>query len=200
MTGQHAMGLDGLDLRFRLERRLGIKIAYTEALAAFQTVRTLHRYLVAKVHGELREIPNIEALFQEVSGAVNRITGWWRLTSSLDLNRRFAPAARAAHWHALEEALGVPLPDLEQRRDEEFPSIPVQCDNIVSLARWIAQNHPERAERLPVSCERTGKMATHQWTDDEVWEILYQSLSDVLGIKPDEITPDARLVEDLGMS
>jgi hypothetical protein len=36
-------------------------------------------------------------------------------------------------------------------------------------------------------------------TDEEVWGIVCQSLSDVLGIEPDEVTPDARLVEDLGM-
>jgi len=195
------MGIDALDLTFRLEKRLGIKISWAEGIAVlFDTAGTIHRYLVSKLRGGYRQVPRIEPLFKEVADAVNRITGWWRLTSSLDLNRRFPPATRAANWQALEGALGISLPQLEQPADDEFPKIPRQCDSVISLTYWIVEHHPERVEWFPVSCERTGKMATHQFREDEVWAILCECICDALGVKPEEITPESRMIEDLGMN
>jgi acyl carrier protein len=195
------MGIDALDLTFRLEKRLGIKISQAEAVAGvFNTAGTLHRYLVAKVQGEYRKVPRIEPLFWEVSKAVNRITGRWRFTSSLDLNRRFPPATRAANWQALEAALGMSLPPLEQPSDDEFPKIPRKCDSVISLTYWIVEHHPERVEWSPVICERTGKMAGYQFSDDEVWAILCECICDALGVKPEEVTTDSRMIEDLGMN
>ena len=134
------MGIDALDLAFRLEKRFDINIRREEALAVlFDTAGTIHRYLVAKLQGEYQQAPRIEPLFTEVSGAVNRITGRWRLTSSLDLNRRFSSATRAASWQALEKALGISLPQLEHLADEEFPKIPRQCDSVISLTYWIVE-------------------------------------------------------------
>ncbi len=195
------MGIDALDLAFRLEKRFDINIRREEALAVlFDTAGTIHRYLVAKLQGEYQQAPRIEPLFTEVSGAVNRITGRWRLTSSLDLNRRFSSATRAASWQALEKALGISLPQLEHLADEEFPKIPRQCDSVISLTYWIVEHHPERVEWFPISCEQTGKMATHQWSEDEIWAILCDCICCALGVKPEEVTCDARMVEDLGMN
>jgi hypothetical protein len=42
-------------------------------------------------------------------------------------------------------------------------------------------------------------MADRKWSEDEVWEILRECIVDALGVKPEQVTPDARLVEDLGM-
>jgi len=195
------MGMDALDLTFRLEKQLGIKISQAEGIAVlFDTAGTIHRYLISKLQGEYQQVPRIEPLFKEVADAVNRITGWWRLTSSLDLNRRFSPATRAANWQALEDALGMSLPQLQQPADGEFPKTPRKCDSVISLTYWIVEHHPERVEWFPVSCERTGKMSTHQFSEDEVWAILCECICDALGVKPEEITPDSRMVEDLGMN
>jgi hypothetical protein len=116
------------------------------------------------------------------------------------LNRRFSPATRAANWQALEGALGLSLPELEQPADEEFPKIPRKCDSVISLTYWIVEHHPERVEWFPVSCERKGKMATHQFSEDEVWAILCECICGALGVKPEEVTPDSRMIEDLGMN
>jgi acyl carrier protein len=195
------MGIDALDLTFRLEKQLDIKISQAEGFAVlFDTAGTIHRYLVSKLRGEYRQVPRIEPVFKEVADAVNRITGRWRLTSSLDLNRRFPPATRAENWQALEGALGFPLPQLEQPADDKVPKIPRQCDSVISLTYWIVEHHPERVEWFPVSSERTGKTATHQFSEDEVWAILCECIGDALGVKPEEITPDSRMVEDLGMN
>jgi acyl carrier protein len=195
------MGIDALDLVFRLEKRLGITISRHEAIATlFDTVGTIQHFLVAKLNGECRSVPSTESLFKEVVKAVNQITGRWRLTSSLDLNTRFPPATRAANWQALEEALGITLPKLENSADGVAPTIPQRYSSIIALTYWIAEQYPERVEQIPVNCERTGKMACRTWTDEEVWDILRECICDALGVKPEEVTPDARLVEDLGMN
>lgn len=195
------MGMDALDLTFRLEKQLGIKISRAEGIAVlFDTAGTLHRYLVAKVQDEYQQVPRIEPVFKEVADTVNRITGRWRLTSSLDLNRRFSPATRAKNWQALEGALGLSLPELEQPAGDGFPKIPRQCDSVISLTYWIVEHYSERVEWFPVSCERTGKTATHQFSEHEVWAILCECICRVLGAKPEEVTSDSRMVEDLGMN
>ncbi len=195
------MGIDALDLVFRLEKRLGITISRHEAAATlFDTVGTIHRFLVAKLNGECRSVPKMESLFTEVVKAVNQITGRWRLTSSLDLNRRFPPATRAANWRALEEALEITLPKLEDSADGAAPRISERYSSVIALTYWIAEQYPERVEQIPVSCERTGKIASRTWTDEEVWDISRECICDALGVKPEEVTPDARLVEDLGMN
>jgi hypothetical protein len=65
---------------------------------------------------------------------------------------------------------------------------------------WIAEHYPERAEWIPVSCERTGKMASRTWTEQEVWDVLRECICDALGVKPEQVTKDARMIEDLGMN
>ena len=194
------MGLDALDLVFRLEKRFGIKIDRNEAFAVvFDTAGTIHRYLVAKLQGEYQKAPRMEPLFQEVVKAVNQITGRWKLTSSFNLNKRFSPPNRKANWESLEKALGISLPKLEQPANEEFPRISRQYESLVSLTYWIIENYPNRAEWFPVSCERTGKMAARQWNEDEIWSILCECIRDALGVKIDEVTRESRMIEDLGM-
>ena len=194
------MGIDALDLAFRLEKRFGVVITRDEAYAAlFHTVGHLQRNLVAKLNGKCRDVPRIEPLVMEIAEAVNRIAGRWKLTFSLDLNKRFPPATRAAKWEALETALRVSLPKLEESSDGEPARIPPQCDSLIALTYWIAEHHPERVEWVAVSGERKGKMAAYTWTEQEVWDILRECICDALGVKPEEVTPDARMVEDLGM-
>ena len=136
----------------------------------------------------------------EVAKAVNRIAGRWRLTSSLDLNRRFPAATRAARWQIMQEALGIPLPQLERSdRRVSLSKSHGNATSIRSMTYWIARRHPERLEWIPVNCEPRGKMATHQWSDEEVWAVLRECICAALGVKPEDVTYDARTVEDLGM-
>jgi hypothetical protein len=195
------MGLDALDLVFRLEKRLGVKISQAEGMAVlFNTAGTIHRYLVAKVQSEYRQAPHVEPLLTEVSGAVGRIIGRWKPRFSPNLNRCFPPATRAASWQALQKELGISLPELEQPPDQGFPEVPRHCESLISLTYWIAEHHPERTEWSSVDCGQTGKMAARQWTEDEVWVILCECICGALGIRPEEVTYDARMVEDLGIN
>ena len=195
------MGIDALDLAFRLEKRFGITISRAECFAVlFDTPGTIHRYLVRKLAGEYRQTPNVESLFKEVADAVNHIAGRWKPTSYLDLNKRFSPACRTESWRALEQALGISLPSLERSADGQPPKVPRQCESLIALTYWMAEHHPERVEWVPVSCERKGKMASHTWSEQEVWSILSECPCEALGVNPEEVTHDARMVEDLGMN
>jgi len=67
------MGLEGLDLCFRLEKQFGIEITPAEGAAVlYDTPGAIHRYLMAKLHGEYRATPAVEPLWVEVGKAVNR--------------------------------------------------------------------------------------------------------------------------------
>lgn len=195
------MGIDALDLVFRLEKRFGFTIGRDEAQAScFNTVRDIHRYLIAKLRNEARTVPNLFGLITDVSLAVSNVTGRWRrLIPSTNLNTKFPPATRAAQWQALEAALQVALPQLEHPPDQAFPRVPRLVETDLALAYWIAEHYPERVEQLPIDCRRTGEMANHAWTDEEIWDVLRECICDTLGVKPAEVTPDARLVDDLGM-
>lgn len=189
------MGLDAIELIFRLEKELGVKIPKDEVAGAFFTAGTVHRYLVAKLHGKHQEVPDIMPLYQEVDVAVNRITGRWKLTRTLNLNKRFPPEVRAEKWNAMERALGISLPELEHSS-----RIPRECDSTVALTFWLVEHFPERVQWFPVGCERIGTMANRQWSEDEVWTVLCDGICDTLGVSPKDVTYDARMVEDLGMN
>ncbi|MBN2579096.1 MAG: hypothetical protein JXB10_08905 [Pirellulales bacterium] len=195
------MGLDAIDLCMCLEERLGIKISKEEGFAVlFNTPADIHRYLIAKLKGEYREAPLLEPLYREVAKAVKRIQGRWKFTSSIDLNKRFSPANRAANWLMLGESLGIALPKLEQPQEEAFPRIPRKCDSMLSLTYWIAEHYPERVQWSPVGCERSAETAQRLWTEEEVWAVLRESIVEALGVKPEAVTPNVRMVEDLGMN
>ena len=162
------MGLDSLDLMFRLEKRLGITIGRDEGyVVLFGTVGALHRYLVTKLRREHQEIPRIEPMCQRLVVEVRRLAGRWRVNCSSDvrkrysLNTRFSPESRLKNWNALGEALGVSLPPLQYPEGEAFPRIPKQCDSILSLAYWIAEHHPGCVEWFPAKCEQRANTAPH---------------------------------------
>lgn len=193
------MGLDAADLVFRLEKRFGLTITKTEARAVlFDRVGTVHRYLIAKLRGEYRAAPDTVPLFLEVARAVNRLSSKWTFTH--DLNRRFPASTRAESWQALEKELNLSLPPLETTVGESHLAIPKDCASVIALTGWIAEHYPERVEWVPVSCARTGIMANREWTDDEVWEELKGCIVDALGVDEDEVTYDARMVEDLDLN
>ena len=115
------------------------------------------------------------------------------------LNKRFPAARRETCWQSLEKMLGVSLPQLERPPGKKYPRIPRQYDSVVSLTYWIIEHHPERAQWSPVDCRKTGKSAERTWSEEEVWEALCDCISDALGVKREKVTPDARMIEDLGM-
>jgi acyl carrier protein len=199
------MGLDALDLCFRLEKKFGITIRRDEAIAVFFTTPgTIHRHLMAKLNGECQKVPAIEPLYLEVAKAANRSSRPQRprWLSRLIKKSSDAPTLEEceATWKSLEKELGVSLPCLEHPIGKRFFEIYPRYDAMLTLTYWIAENHPERVkEWIPVSCKRSGKAAIRTWTEDEVWDGMCDCIVAALGVKRDEITADARMLEDLGI-
>ena len=194
------MGLDALDLCFRLEKRLGIIIPQAEGQPFASTVGNLHQYLMDKLNGVDRDVPVLWPVLKDVWDALRKSTPRWRCPKNwVDLNKDFAPAKRVEIWRALETELKIALPDLEYSPNEPYPRIPRICDSAISIMHWIIEHDPARVAWAKISCERSGKMADRSWSEVEVWEILRESIVNGLGVKPEQVTSDARLVEDLGM-
>jgi acyl carrier protein len=199
------MGVDALDLKFRLEKKFGIKIGYEEGFVAFTgTAATLHRYLMANLSGECHRVPAFEPLYFEVTQAINRLPKSSKsgIFAKLKTNSHFPDFDELeTAWKLLEDELGVSLPSVKEPVAKQIFRVFSRSNVRTSLTLWIAENHPERVKQwVPVSCERRGEAADRTWTEQEVWEAMCKCLVDVLGVKQEEITPDARLIEDLGMA
>ena len=87
---------------------------------------------------------------------------------------------------------------------------PGRSRTVQNLVTWIAvrssvenrngfETVGELAERL--TALNYGKLSKREdkWRPEDVWRILTEILSDTLGVQPQEISPQARLVKDLGM-
>jgi acyl carrier protein len=199
------MGIDALDLSFRLEKTFGIKISYEEGFVAFTgTAATLRRYLIAKLSGKCHRVPAFEPLYFEVTRAVNRLPKSSKsgVFAKLRENSHFPDSDELeTTWKLLENELGVGLPSVEEPIARQLFQVFSRSNAKMALTLWITENHPERVRQwIPVSCERRGKAADRTWTEEEVWEAMCDCLVDVLGVNREEITPDARLIEDLGMA
>ena len=170
------MGLDALDLCFRLEKRLGIIIPQAEGQPFASTVGNLHQYLMDKLNGVDRDMPVLWPVAKEVWDALRKLSPRWRCKNWEDLNENFNPAKRLEIWQALEKDLKINLPELECSPHEPYPRIPRTCDSAISIMNWIVAHDPERVAWVKVNCERSGKMAARNWSEDEVWEILRESI------------------------
>jgi acyl carrier protein len=194
------MGLDMIDIMFRLEKAFDIQIPADEISAFACPLGEFHQYLLNKVRGIEQRLPVLGPLYNVVFKAIKKQSSLFPCVNNWnDLNKNFAPEKRAGVWQALESDLNISLPPLEHSPNEPHPNIPRSCNSVLSLARWIAAHESARVEWIEVGCERSGKMAEYNWSDDEVWDILRQCLIDALGVDGKQVTPQARFVEDLGM-
>jgi acyl carrier protein len=92
----------------------------------------------------------------------------------------------AAWWVALTSAgLSVLLLKASAPRALEFPS---DCRSVDGLVQWLTTN-----QRRAVSDSR------RVWTDREVWETISRLIVETQGVEPEQVTPEATFVEDLGM-
>ena len=200
------MGLDALDLCFRLEKKFGLSIKRDEAVAVlFTTPGTIHRHLLAKLSGQVETVPAFESLYLEVAQAIGRHNlpqkpGFVSRLLRIE-GESLSPEQRLAIWRDFENTLGCPLPDVDHEISQRFFQTFPKYDPVSVLTLWIMENHPARIkEWVSVSCERKGKTADRQWSEEEVWDGLVECITGALGVKRAEVTPNARMIEDLGIN
>jgi len=82
---------------------------------------------------------------------------------------------------SIEEAFSISIPD-------EKASKVVTMDDLLDLVwRTIQETHGDLGD------------TEIKWDKEQVWETLRLEVSRQLGIKTEKITPEARLIADLGM-
>lgn len=191
-------GIDMMDLVFRLEKRFGIQIERGQG-GYFFTPGQIAWLVAEKLKGRNPAVPDINAMFQRIQSAVETMPDYcrpWFHTN--DLNRLIPSSDRQRNWTALGMALGVPLPPLEEQPSSWSPTIPKSVSSFTSLMSWIMQNYPDQFiwTRAPIVCERPPD--ADKWTNEMIWNEVRATVVDALGVDEDEVTPTARMAEDLG--
>ncbi len=192
------MGMDGLDLCFRLERRFEIEIDSEEVIYLYLTPARVEWLVLEKLAGRQPAIVDVPALMAWIMDVLKEVpgrrTGWM---SSRTFERAFPPERRPELWRAFGDQLGVDLPPLELP-DSDCPRIPRHVSDCRNLAFWFIDNHPDRC---PIDREGTplGRLGTGLWQDQKVSAAIVEELCDALGIEPIEVTPDVLMVDELGM-
>lgn len=192
------MGIDLMDLVFRVEKRFGIQIERGQG-GYFLTPGQITWLVTEKLSGRNPAVPDFNAMFQRIQSTVETMPGysrpWFR---TYDLNKLIAFNDLQRNWTTLGMALGVPLPPLESSTGFDSQIIPKQVSSVTSLMGWIMQNHPDQFiwTRPASICDPPPD--ADEWTNEMIWNEVNAAIVDVLGVDEDEVTPTARMVEDLG--
>lgn len=191
------MGIDLLDLAFRIEKRFGIQIERGQG-GYFLTPGQITWLVTQKLNGRNPAVPAFDAMFQRIQSVLETMPGYsrrWFCTN--DLNKLIPSGDRQRNWTALGMALGVPLPPLECSA-KGLQTIPKKVSSSTSLMSWIMENHPDQFlwARPAATCEPP--LDAEKWTNEMIWNEVKAAIVDALGVDEDEVTPTARMIEDLG--
>lgn len=197
------MGIDGLDLAFRLEKTFGFQINRKdgELWFVFQTPGTIHDFVWQRLQG-VRPVPpivapwqlseHIENLAMGLPGARNRV--WFRSFANI-----WQVENRIGNWQRLAEILKCRLPELVELPNDQISRFPNGCRWPSELAGWLLQNHPEV---LPIQRDESQEeppAGADKWTQEAVWDEVQKVIADCLAVDIRDVTRDVRMVEDLGM-
>ncbi|MBI1311464.1 hypothetical protein GC176_09165 [bacterium] len=193
------MGIDGLDMRFRLERRFDISIDSEEQTYLYATPARIEWLVREKLADRQPAIIDPHAHGQWMLDALNSIpgrnTGWLSLMS---FERTFPEEHRWRMWEAFGDALKIRLPALELK-DSPCPRIPWHVSDFGKLTFWLLDHHPES---FPIKRSGTPliSIGTGRWLkEDEITTGIVDVICECLGVKPIEVTPDTLLRDELGM-
>ncbi|MBI3467956.1 MAG: hypothetical protein HY000_33535 [Planctomycetes bacterium] len=196
------MGIDYLDIRFRLQKCFGINTCNDENWFLFHTAGMLHDFVWQKLQGKQPACPDTHALGRKVQQAIKGLKGFGRHRSWLpawSLEKLIPADNRREHWQQLSQALECPLPPLIEEPEVATPRVPAECRTLTDLVFWILKHHPESAPLLREERIEPPPPGAESWTEEEVWQAVRSILCDVLAVKPEEVTREAHLVNDLGM-
>ena len=192
------MGIDILDLSFRIEKEFGVpqgSIGWSELLIAREgskrpdiRVGDLHRSLNEHLAGRRtpRSYESLRVALHEQLLQVNPDLVA-QDASLCDFNRDPSRDQRIRFWQSLAQALPIPPPALEVngalfRRSE-------------SLAPEAIDTFAQLVDRVWSDMQCTSKQEVESTT---LWERLRTVIADTLSVDEQEITPDSLLFADLG--
>lgn len=194
------MGIDPVDIAFRIRKQLGVELTQDECVFMCDTAGWLHQMLCAKLDGRRPAVPDLWSIQSKIQSWLTQQSHyqWWRVTLSNGRLDAVVPEGELeTAWKDLSEFLGCPLPSLAY--EGGAPRLPNYA-TIHELARWVARRGP--CVVPPLQMEQLGPPLPERanWTNAEVWDELRQILVNALGVDPRAVVPEARLIEDLGMS
>lgn len=217
------MGIDLLDVCFRIEKRFGMKIRYQLAVPLqMWTAGDLFEYVWHGLQGEEPAwgawdakqeilIPSWKRREQTTAYLSSFQTGWGGLFTIVPsrLDRMIPEDRRLEVWNRVAEIWGVDPPPLlgssplgSSSIDSEIRSFPPRCMttndlmDVFERAWWIGlfkYQDQWRPSTTPPPKEAA------KWTRESAWEVMVETISYSFGVKPEEVTPEARLIADLGM-
>lgn len=196
------MGLDGLDLKFRLERAFHISIDRLEMMPLFNSPGKTHEFIWHRLQGNhpaCRSEPT--PLFDEVHAAIRDLSSFRRrlfLFSKPTFERMILPQARVQSWEMLSNRLNVTLPPLDER-DPLVPLFPKECNTERALCHWMWRNCEDRLSIQREEFREAPPEGADQWTRESSWKKVQEIIADCLDVSLDKVTPDASMSEDLGM-
>ncbi len=189
------MGMDGIDLQHRLEKRFEITINSEEAIYLYLTPARVEWLVIEKLARRNPAVVAFQAISERIVDAVSSTSGrrrvWW------SFERAFPADRRCELWTQFGSTLGVVLPQLELA-ETSYPRIPRYVATATRLAIWLLDRHPELCP-LERDGEPLTRLGTGSWQDQKVSAAVIEELCDCLGVDKLEITPDSLLTDDLGM-
>jgi acyl carrier protein len=191
------MGLDPLEIIFRIEKRFGIDIR-GDARSAFQTPGTLCEYIWQRLQGIQPGVPDFQKLWKQIDDALPPAPAWqWWFQRSAE--SRLENGDLEDNWRRFQRTLGVSLPPLVYCEEKDKFCLPRGFRTTPGIILWIIQNQPDRVTwlRKPSTADRPpgAECITHE----ECWRAVRGILADVLVLDPSQVVPEAHLIEDLGM-
>ena len=174
------MGVDFIDVVFRLERRFGVRLDPDEH---FYLLRTgwIHFLVWEKLHGRSPPCPDFSAVYRDVLRIAGHQPpdGFWR---RLFRHRRVAQDAEF----------------LRQLDDLGYSRPPPDLTLAHHVAAWIAFTDRDRAPQKERARPAAVPPRAEVWTQESVWEAIRKELEGALSIDAESITPESWLMEDLG--
>lgn len=130
------MGLEIVDLVFRLEKRFGIRLDRDLDIEHLgDTAGRVHRLVMSKLLGQsLPRVGLAETYATALQVCDAALGGRWRWRFSNQLERILPPAHRERAWQELGRALDCRLPELECLPGESATRIPAECATLVDLS------------------------------------------------------------------
>jgi hypothetical protein len=194
------MGIDFIDVHYRLERRFSIRMDSDER---FYLLRAgwIHFLVTEKLRGVNPPIPDTRAILERISDALSAAPderGWFGRLFHEDLAFRIPAAERRDHWQRIEERLGLPLPPLQNVPGEAAPRFPPDCATIRQFLGWVAFTYRDRLPQKDPGGASPPPAGAKTWTDTSLWAAIQDELVDALNVDRTMITPEAWLIEDLG--
>ena len=164
------MGIDGLDLTFRLEKTFGFQINRKdgEMWFVFQTPGTIHDFVWQRLQGIHPARPIDPWLLSEhIASTAIRLPGaatqiWIRTFANI-----FPVENRLENWKRLGEILNCPLPRLIVTSAETGPQFPKGCRWPSQLVSWLLKNHPDMLPKQREEFHDEPPVGADKWTRED---------------------------------